>query len=84
MCIRDSITILWTLLVRSIRFYGLLILNFLDKSKADKNNWLTIIKSSLRRFLKIDHAPNSILDEIICKKEILEEAKYRLELARYK
>ena len=77
-------SVLWTLLVRSNAFYGFLIMDHLNARKADKLKWIMIYRKSLKSFLKLDNTSNQTLDRITCADELLEEAKYRSDLANFK
>lgn len=76
-------TILWTLLIKSNVLYGVLMINYLTR-EMDKSDWIKIFRKSLKIFLKIENVSNDILDTIINAEEIMEEARYRMELAKYK
>lgn len=77
-------SVLWTMLIRSITLYGLLILPYLTRRKKDQENWTNMIRNSLKKYLKLENTSLDFMDSLLSKEEIMEEANYRLKLAKWK
>ena len=76
--------LLWTILLRSNCFYGILLVSFLKRKKLEKESWLTMIRTSLKKLLRIENAPLEFTQFLLSNKEVEEEGEYRRKIAEEK